>query len=151
MSRDICIYQEFLTEAHKGQIQAACQETGFTPHFFTLDQFEEAKACLDETQFCYGDLFYFRGGGYSAHLVSRGGMPVTLSRLNLVDGLGPVLQIAEGWTCDVPKEAHDILDKRTDPTWPTTWFAPRSRTSTPSWRTGARTTAPSATATSART
>ena len=86
---------------------------------------EEAKACLDETQFCYGDLFYFRGGGYSAHLVSRGGMPVTLSRLNLVDGLGPVLQIAEGWTCDVPKEAHDILDKRTDPTWPTTWFAPR--------------------------
>lgn len=86
---------------------------------------EEAKACLDETQFCYGDLFYFRGGGYSAHLVSRGGMPVTLSRLNLVDGLGPVLQIAEGWTCDVPKAAHDILDKRTDPTWPTTWFAPR--------------------------
>ena len=86
---------------------------------------EEAKACLDETQFCYGDLFYFRGGGYSAHLVSRGGMPVTLSRLNLVDGLGPVLQIAEGWTCDVPKDAHDILDKRTDPTWPTTWFAPR--------------------------
>ena len=46
MSRDICIYQEFLTEAHRGQIQAACQETGFTPHFFTLDQFEEAKACL---------------------------------------------------------------------------------------------------------
>ena len=86
---------------------------------------EEAKACLDATQFCYADLFYFRGGGYSSHLVSRGGMPVTMSRLNLIDGLGPVLQIAEGYTCELPKDVHDIIDKRTDPTWPTTWFAPR--------------------------
>lgn len=52
MSRDICIYQEFLTEAHKAQIQAACQETGFVPHFFTLDQFEEAKACLHTARCC---------------------------------------------------------------------------------------------------
>lgn len=86
---------------------------------------EEAKACLDATQFCYADLFYFRGGGYSSHLVSRGGMPVTMSRLNLIDGLGPVLQIAEGYTCELPKDVHDNIDKRTDPTWPTTWFAPR--------------------------
>ena len=86
---------------------------------------EEAKACLDATQFCYADLFYFRGGGYSSHLVSRGGMPVTMSRLNLIDGLGPVLQIAEGYTCELPGDVHDIIDKRTDPTWPTTWFAPR--------------------------
>ena len=55
----------------------------------------------------------------------RGGMPVTMSRLNLVHGLGPVLQIAEGWTVDLPDEVHDTLDERTDPTWPTTWFAPR--------------------------
>lgn len=86
---------------------------------------EDAKACLDATQFCYADLFYFRGGGYSSHLVSRGGMPVTMSRLNLIDGLGPVLQIAEGYTCELPENVHDIIDQRTDPTWPTTWFAPR--------------------------
>ena len=86
---------------------------------------EEAAKCFDATQYCYGDLFYFRGGGYSSHLRSRGGMPVTMSRLNMVDGLGPVLQIAEGWTCELPDNVHDTLDKRTDPTWPTTWFVPR--------------------------
>ena len=86
---------------------------------------EEAAKCFDATQYCYGDLFYFRGGGYSSHLISRGGMPMTMSRLNMVDGLGPVLQIAEGWTCELPKNVHDTLDKRTDPTWPTTWFVPR--------------------------
>ena len=86
---------------------------------------EEAAKCFDATQYCYGDLFYFRGGGYSSHLRSRGGMPVTMSRLNMVDGLGPVLQIAEGWTCELPDDVHDTLDKRTDPTWPTTWFVPR--------------------------
>jgi L-fucose isomerase len=86
---------------------------------------EEAAKCLDATQYCYADLYYFRGGGYSSHLVSKGGMPLTMSRLNVVDGLGPVLQIAEGYTCELPKEAGEKLDKRTDPTWPTTWFAPR--------------------------
>lgn len=85
----------------------------------------EAKACVDNTQYCYASLDYFRGGGYSSHFVSKGGMPVTMCRLNLVKGLGPVLQIAEGWTCELPEEAHRILDARTDPTWPTTWFAPR--------------------------
>ena len=86
---------------------------------------EEAAKCLNATQYCYADLFYFRGGGYSSHLVTRGGMPMTMMRLNLVDGLGPVMQIAEGWTAELPKEVHDTLDKRTDPTWPTTWFVPR--------------------------
>lgn len=86
---------------------------------------EEAAKCMDATQYCYADLGYFRGGGYSSHLLTKGGMPMTMSRLNLVDGLGPVLQIAEGWSIDIPKNVHDILDQRTDPTWPTTWFAPR--------------------------
>lgn len=86
---------------------------------------EEAAKCVESTQYCYADLFYFRGGGYSSHLVSRGGMPVTMTRLNMIDGLGPVLQIAEGWTVELPKNVHDTLDKRTDPTWPTTWFVPR--------------------------
>lgn len=86
---------------------------------------EEAKACLDAVSWCPANRGYFRGGGFSSHFVSKGGMPVTLSRLNIVKGLGPVLQIAEGYTVELPKEVHDILDKRTDPTWPTTWFAPR--------------------------
>jgi L-fucose isomerase len=86
---------------------------------------EEAAACLDATQYCYADLGYFRGGGYSSHLVTKGGMPITMTRLNLVDGLGPVLQIAEGWSVELPKDVHKKLDERTDPTWPTTWFAPR--------------------------
>lgn len=86
---------------------------------------EDARACMDATQFCYADLFYFRGGGYSSQLLSKGGMPITMSRLNMVEGLGPVLQIAEGWTCELPENVFDIINKRTDPTWPTTWFAPR--------------------------
>ena len=103
-----------------------CTEDGHPAikHWWELTA-EEAKVTLDATQFCYADLFYFRGGGYSSHLVSRGGMPVTMSRLNLIDGLGPVLQIAEGYTVELPENVHEILDKRTDPTWPTTWFAPR--------------------------
>ena len=103
-----------------------CTEDGHPAikHWWELTA-EEVKATLDATQFCYADLFYFRGGGYSSHLVSRGGMPVTMSRLNLIDGLGPVLQIAEGYTVELPGNVHEILDKRTDPTWPTTWFVPR--------------------------
>ncbi len=86
---------------------------------------EEAAKAVGATEYCYANLGYFRGGGYSSHLVSRGTMPVTMSRLNMIDGLGPVLQIAEGWTAELPQNVHDILDKRTDPTWPTTWFVPR--------------------------
>ncbi len=85
----------------------------------------EAEKCMENTEFCYADLGYFRGGGYSSRLLSKGGMPVTLCRLNLVDGLGPVLQLAEGWTVTVPDHVFDIINRRTDPTWPTTFFAPR--------------------------
>ena len=86
---------------------------------------EDAEACLKATNWMPADRGYFRGGGYSAHFVSRGGMPMTMMRLNMIKGQGPVFQIAEGWTAELPKEQHDILDKRTDPTWPTTWFVPR--------------------------
>jgi L-fucose isomerase len=85
---------------------------------------EEAGKCLDAVSWRTASLGYFRGGGFSADFLSKGGMPVTMSRVNIVKGLGPVLQIAEGYTVDLPEDVHDILDKRTDPTWPTTWFAP---------------------------
>ncbi len=86
---------------------------------------EEVQKCLDATDWCPGDKGYFRGGGFSSHFKTRGGMPVTMSRINLVKGLGPVLQIAEGYTVELPKDMNDMLEERTNPTWPTTWFAPR--------------------------
>jgi L-fucose isomerase len=85
----------------------------------------EAKACLEATEWCPADYGYFRGGGFSSNFLSLGGMPVTMSRVNLVRGLGPVLQIAEGHTAELPGKVHEALDKRTNPTWPTTWFVPR--------------------------
>ena len=87
---------------------------------------EEAQKCLDKTQWPQADRGYFRGGGYSSQFKTEGEMPVTMSRVNLVKGIGPVLQIAEGWTVELPDDIHDILDKRTNPTWPTTWFVPRT-------------------------
>ena len=84
----------------------------------------EAQKCLQATQWCPANLGYFRGGGFSSNFKSRGGMPVTMSRVNLVAGLGPVLQIAEGYTAELDADVHRALDERTDPTWPTTWFAP---------------------------
>lgn len=86
---------------------------------------KDAAACLDATSWRYASLGYFRGGGYSSDFLTEGGMPVTMTRLNLVKGLGPVLQIAEGVTATLPGHVHDKLDLRTDPTWPTTWFVPR--------------------------
>ena len=86
---------------------------------------EDVEACLKATQWMPADRDYFRGGGYSSHFITRGGMPMTMLRLNMVAGLGPVLQIAEGWSVELPQSVHDTLDKRTDPTWPTTWFVPR--------------------------
>ncbi len=85
---------------------------------------EEASKCLDATSWYPANLGYFRGGGYSSGFRTVGGMPITMSRLNLVKGLGPVLQIAEGYTVDLPEKVHAILNERTDRTWPTTWFAP---------------------------
>jgi L-fucose isomerase len=85
---------------------------------------EEAGKCLDATEWCAAITEYFRGGGFSSRFLSKAGMPVTMSRVNLVKGLGPVLQIAEGYTFELPAEVHDKLDRRTNPSWPTTWFAP---------------------------
>jgi L-fucose isomerase len=86
---------------------------------------EDQRHCLAATKFCAAHLGYFRGGGFSSDFTTKGGMPVTMTRLNLVAGLGPVLQIAEGETATLPDRVHDILDRRTDPAWPTTWFMPR--------------------------
>lgn len=86
---------------------------------------EEAKNCVAETQFRPASQEYFRGGGFSTDYLTKGGMPVTMARLNLVKGLGPVLQLVEGFTVDLPEAVHKTLDERTDPTWPTTWFAPK--------------------------
>jgi L-fucose isomerase len=85
----------------------------------------EAKACLDATSWHPSMTEYFPGGGWSSRFLSSGGMPLTMCRLNLIKGLGPALQIAEGWSIDLPEKVHTILDERTNPTWPTTWFAPR--------------------------
>ena len=86
---------------------------------------EEADACLAATSWRPASKGYFRGGGFSSDFLTKGGMPLTMTRLNLVKGLGPVLQIAEGYSVDLPEEVHDKLDERTDPTWPTTWFVPK--------------------------
>ena len=85
----------------------------------------DAERCLAATRWCPSMTEYFPGGGWSTDFTTKGDMPVTMCRLNLVSGLGPVLQIAEGWTVDLPKKVHEDLDQRTNPTWPTTWFVPR--------------------------
>jgi L-fucose isomerase len=87
---------------------------------------DEAQACLDATTWHAGMTEYFRGGGWSTKFTTRGGMPLTMCRLNLIKGLGPALQIAEGWSVELPDDVHEILDERTNPTWPTTWFVPRT-------------------------
>ncbi len=86
---------------------------------------KDIKACLDATDWRHADLYYFRGGGFSSHFDTQAEMPVTMIRLNMVDGLGPMLQIAEGYTGTLPEDMHKIIEMRTDPTWPTTWFVPR--------------------------
>lgn len=86
---------------------------------------DEVEACLSHTEFRPASQEYFRGGGFSTDYLTKGGMPVTMARLNLVKGLGPVLQLVEGYTIELPDHVHQTLDQRTDPTWPTTWFAPR--------------------------
>jgi len=87
---------------------------------------DDARRCLEATTWHAGMTEYFRGGGWSTKFRTRGGMPMTMCRLNLIRGQGPVLQIAEGWSVDLPQEVHTILDERTNPTWPTTWFVPRT-------------------------
>jgi L-fucose/D-arabinose isomerase len=85
----------------------------------------EIENCIKAVDWCPASKGYFRGGGFSSHFNTRGGMPVTMCRINIVKGIGPVMQIAEGWTVDLPDDMHRILEERTDPTWPTTWFAPK--------------------------
>lgn len=86
---------------------------------------DEVEACLSHTEFRPASQEYFRGGGFSTDYLTKGGMPVTMARMNLVKGLGPVLQLVEGHTVELPEDVHHTLDQRTDPTWPTTWFAPK--------------------------
>jgi len=86
---------------------------------------EEVDKCLKATSWCPAISEYFRGGGFSSEFLTKGGMPITISRINLVKGIGPVLQIAEGQTVDLPDKMNEVLTERTNPTWPTTWFVPR--------------------------
>nr|WP_297916547.1 L-fucose isomerase [uncultured Allomuricauda sp.] len=86
---------------------------------------EEAQKCLDNTKWPAAIGEYFRGGGFSSQFKTKGQIPMTMCRLNLVKGIGPVLQIVEGWSVELPDDIHTILDERTNPTWPTTWFVPR--------------------------
>ena len=86
---------------------------------------DEVEKCLKATTWHPSITEYFPGGGLSTRYRTRGGMPATMTRINLVSGLGPALQIAEGFTVELPNEVHDVLDQRTNPTWPTTWFAPK--------------------------
>jgi len=106
---------------------SGCQSIGGKPAlkpFWDITQ-KEMQGCLEATTWHPSVTEYFPGGGWSSKFVTRGQMPVTMSRVNLVKGLGPVLQVAEGWTVTLPAAAHKRLDDRTNNTWPTTWFAPR--------------------------
>lgn len=87
---------------------------------------EDIDACLAATDWCPAELCQFRGGGFSSHFKTDAVMPLTMVRINLVEGTGPIMQIAEGSSIVLPKEVHQKLDERTDPTWPTTWFVPRT-------------------------
>ncbi len=84
------------------------------PHWEISQQ--EADACLAATEWCPAIHEYFRGGGYSSRFLTEGGVPFTMTRVNIIKGLGPVLQIAEGWSVELPKDVHDILNKRTNST-----------------------------------
>jgi len=104
-----------------------CQEENGKPvmkPFWEITE-EEVNKCMAVTNWYPASTGYFRGGGYSSGFLTRGDMPMTMSRINIIKGLGPVLQIAEGWTVDIPENVHETLNERTDPTWPTHWFVPR--------------------------
>jgi L-fucose isomerase len=92
-------------------------------HFLDITQ-EEMNKCIQATRFCPSNLDYMRGGGFSSKFLTKGEMTVTMSRINIVKGLGPVMQIAEGYTVDLPNDVYELIDNRTDPAWPTTWFVP---------------------------
>lgn len=91
--------------------------------FWQMSQ-ADMDACLAATDWCRANYEYFRGGGFSSHFKTQAEMPVTLLRVSIAEGVGPMLQIAEGYTATLPEAEHRILDERTDRTWPTTWFVP---------------------------
>lgn len=99
------------------------QGQGTMKEFWNMTE-ADIKACLEATDWCRANYEYFRGGGYSSHFKTAAEMPVTVIRLNMVEGVGPTLQIAEGYTCVLEDDIHQVLDERTDKTWPTTWFVP---------------------------
>lgn len=86
---------------------------------------EDIKACLENTDWCRAEYEYFRGGGFSSHFKTDAEMSLTMIRCNIVEGVGPTLQVVEGYSCVLNPEVHKILDERTSRTWPTTWFAPK--------------------------
>ncbi|MGP6146479.1 L-fucose isomerase [Jeotgalibaca sp. A122] len=94
-----------------------------TKEFWNMTE-SDVQACVDATVWCRANYEYFRGGGYSSRFVTNEEMPITMYRVNVADGVGPTLQIAEGYTCKIDSEASQIIDDRTDNAWPTTWFAP---------------------------
>jgi L-fucose isomerase len=104
-------------------------QAAMKPFWEIMDQ--EVRECLDATTWYPAITGYFRGGGFSSGFLTKGGMPMTMSRINLIKGLGPVLQIAEGYTVDLPADVHEALNERTDPTWPTHWFVPNLTGSEP--------------------
>src|SRR5690625_2033590 len=106
-----------------GEQTSADGKSVMKPHWEITD--EEVEKSLQATSWCPASTEYFRGGGFSSKFLTKGEMPITISRINIVKGLGPVLQIAEGYTVDLPKDVHETLDNRTDPGWPTTWFVPK--------------------------
>ncbi|WP_319758045.1 L-fucose isomerase [uncultured Sphaerochaeta sp.] len=107
-----------------GQMKNEQGESEMKPYWEITE--EDVKKTLENTRFSVANGGYFRGGGYSSTFLSEGGMPLTMVRINMVKGVGPVLQLAEGWTCEVPDNVFDVINKRTDQTWPTTWFVPRT-------------------------
>lgn len=100
------------------------QGRGVMKKWWEMEQ-TDIDACLAATEWCPADIGYFPGGGFSSHFHTLAEMPLTMIRLNIIKGVGPTLQIAEGWSVVLPKDVHGILEQRTDPTWPTTWFVPR--------------------------
>ncbi|MBO7318439.1 MAG: L-fucose isomerase [Clostridia bacterium] len=105
-----------------GAAKNAQGEGCMKPHWEMTDA--DIDACLKATDWCRANYEYFRGGGFSSHFRCKAEMPVTMLRVNIIEGIGPVMQIAEGYTADLPDEAHTPIDLRTDRTWPTTWFVP---------------------------
>ena len=87
---------------------------------------DDVQRCLDNTKWPPATVEYFRGGGFSSNFLTKAEMPLTMCRINLIKGIGPVLQIVEGWSVELPEDVHNVLNDRTDPTWPTTWFVPRT-------------------------